>query len=356
MAPKLPINKYPSTKDIFENFFTRFKVGSTDTLKKDIDNILVRIDREDFITRFKYNNLPKELKLSKYDIERMIYYKYAVAFAKYEDRYFLLPFALDGNVDIYGRYKYIKLMPYSTEEDKKKYINKQLEELLSGLTFKVIYNEQDLEETSENELKAVILKDYISGFNVNYDVPRYQLNMPLLNLESVFLPYMRTSLKLSSGVDLIRVNDENESEDVLQAMSRIDDAITSGVPFIPVKGSLDFQALGDSAVTKVQDYFLAFQSTDNFRLNTMGLSNGGLFEKQERETIQEQATNTVNCNARLKQEYELRKEQIDLINKTFGLNISIQINQDLLNTQKENNKGFENGQYKDKGGVNNVAN
>ena len=72
MAPKLPINKYPTTKDIFENFFTRFKVGSTDTLKNDILNVLTRVDREDFITRFKYDNLPKELKLSKYDIERMI--------------------------------------------------------------------------------------------------------------------------------------------------------------------------------------------------------------------------------------------------------------------------------------------
>ena len=323
-----------------------------------INRILTNMDREDFISRYKLENLPEEFRLTSDEVYRMLYFKYALAFAKYEDYYFLLPFALDGTIDIYGRFKSIKLFPYTSDskdesgKDIKVYKNKELSQLLSELSFKVIYCEKDLDGLSDTDLKAVIIKDYVNGIDTNNGIPRYQLNKPLLETEALFIPYMRTSLKLATGVKMVGVNDPSEESDVIESLRQIDNAIISGVPFIPVIRKSDFQDIGNEPVAKVQDYFLAMQSVDNFRLSSMGLSNGGLFQKSERETISEQATNTVNANLRLQQNFEFQKKQWDLINKAFGLDIQISVRKDenQMNSDYEEskqNEGFKNGDYSD---------
>lgn len=352
----------PISKELYEQAGLARK--SSDICDKYLLNgvtrLLVNIDREDFISRYKLEDLPKELRLTSDEIYRMLYFKYSLAFAKYEDYYFMLPFALDGGIDIYGRFKQIKLFPYASDDkdemgnELKKYSNKELEQLLSNLSFRVIYSEKDLEDSTDDDLKAIIIKDYISGIDTNFGTPRYQLDRPLLDTESLFIPYMRTSLKLATGVKMVGVNDPSEEEDVRESSKAIDSAILSGNPFIPVTRKSDFQDIGNEPVAKVQDYFLAMQSVDNFRLSSMGLSNGGLYQKTERETISEQATNTVNANLRMQQNFEYQQKQWDLVNKAFGLNIKISIRQDenqmggdVQDDGKEKNQGFDNGDYSD---------
>ncbi len=354
----------PMDKEIIESMgLKRSSSYSNNVDRKTAEGILAilsNIDREDYISRYKLENLPDNLHLTSDEIYRMIYFKYSLAVAVYNDYCFVMPYALDGGIDVYGRFKSIKLFPYSSDtkdetgKDIPAYENKQLEQMLSSLTFKVIYCEEDLKDLKEGDLKAVIIKDYVSGVNTNGGIPRYQLNKSLVKLESIFIPYMRTNLKLSTGVKMVGVNDPSEVTDVINSLNRIDDAILSGVPFIPVLRRSEFQDIGNEPVAKVQDYFLAMQSVDNFRLTSMGLSNGGLFQKQERETISEQATNTVNANLRLQQNYEFQKKQWDLVNKVFGFNIKISIRED-QNNHPENpmdkgeakNKGFDNSQYND---------
>lgn len=354
----------PMDKEIIESMgLKRSSSYSNNVDRKTAEGILAilsNMDREDYISRFKLEDLPDNLHLTSDEIYRMIYFKYSLAVAVYNDYCFIMPYTLDDGIDVYGRFKSIKLFPYSSDtkdetgKDIPAYENKQLEQMLSSLTFKVIYCEEDLKDLKEDDLKAVIIKDYVSGVNTNGGIPRYQLNKSLVKLESIFIPYMRTNLKLSTGVKMVGVNDPSEVTDVINSLNRIDDAILSGVPFIPVVRRSEFQDIGNEPVAKVQDYFLAMQSIDNFRLSSMGLSNGGLFQKQERETISEQATNTVNANLRLQQNYEFQKKQWDLVNKVFGFNIKISIRED-QNNHPENpmdkgeakNKGFDNGQYND---------
>lgn len=332
-------------KSILESvgLYRRFK-NNGEKLQPSILNLLQIIDREDFCSRYELENLPSNLNLTSNEIFRMLYYKYALAFAKLGDSFYILPYTQVGQIDVYARTDYINLIPYTeNEKEEKRYKEKSP---LSSYTFKIIHTEEDIKE--DEELKAVIIKDYINGLNTNYDLPRYQVNSELLEIESFFIPYCRTALKLSTGVKMIAVNDADESEDVIQSLTKIDDCVLKGTPFIPVTRKSDFQDIGTTPTASVQDYFLAMQSVDNFRLATLGLSNGGLFQKQERETISEQATNTVNASARLQNNYEELKRTINLINKAFNLNINVKIKVDFqTEDNKEINKGFENGQYKD---------
>ena len=341
----------PFDKTLYESMgVLRNMKDSDEKIQPSILKIMEIVDREDFISRYELQDLPNELNLGSDEVLRMLYYKYTLAFAKLEDSYFLLPYVQQGNLDTYSRIRNLSLIPYTENEKLEEKYKKN--NPLSSYVFKVIRTENDLKDTNEDELKAVIIKDYVSGLNVNYDLPRYQVNKSLLEVESYFIPYMRTSLKLATGVKMIAVNDEEEAEDVKTSLSRIDSVILSGVPFIPVTKKSDFQDFGNEPTATVQDYFLAMQSVDNLRLATLGLSNGGLFQKQERETISEQATNTVNASARLQANYNQLKYSIDLINKTFNLKIKIILRVDneekSLNEKIDNaNKGFNNGQYTD---------
>ena len=81
------------------------KMGGTPcTLKDDIRKLLRVKDGQTAINRFKWDGLPKGLDPEM--IERILYYKGQGAFfyMEMDDKWYFLPYALDGTVDVYGRY------------------------------------------------------------------------------------------------------------------------------------------------------------------------------------------------------------------------------------------------------------
>ena len=86
------------------------------------------------------------------------------------------------------------------------------------------------------------------------------------------------------------------------------------------KRTMQFIVIKD-ATGKVQDYFLALQSLENFRLSTYGIDNGGLFEKKAHELQSEADINGGPVGLVMQDGTSIRQNFCNIVNSIWGLGI-----------------------------------
>ena len=304
-------------------------------LKKGIKMQLRDLDKKTAINKGKWYNIP--LDISGQFLEKMLYYKYKLClfYNKPLNRFFILPFTLSatedgGNgLDEYGRYTRIKPIAYvaGSDADEKNHKSTALEQYLSKLSLKVRYAPVDTSEMSREELidltenSAVILMDYSPGLAYNDAIPRSVMNEPLLDFMSECIPYVRTNLLTSCGVKGVRVGDQDEAHNVIEANAGMKEAAMTGEAYVPIEGKMEFQELTDNAPGKVQDYFLAMQSLDNYRLSLHGINNGGLFEKKAQELNAEAAINGGPIGLIAQDYTSIRQDFCNIVNSIWPVGI-----------------------------------
>lgn len=292
-------------------------------LKENVRKVLRIIDEQDAVNRYVWYNLP--MNISSQEVERMLYYRGQVCFFYNEqlERFYFMPYALDGALDFYGRYKRIHPIPlYANGKEKPEDINKdETYKYLSDIKLDVMYGVAD-EDLDENKLKTscVLLHDYTKQLS-EYVIPRQQINDPLLDVMAECIPFMRTSLLLSTGVKGIRVNDADQQLSVLDGLKSYENATLTGQAWVPVVGSLEFQELTDGPTSKGEEFMLSMQSLDNFRLSTYGIDNGGLFEKKAHELQSEADLNGGPVGLVLQDGLSIRQNFCNIVNSIWGLGI-----------------------------------
>lgn len=299
--------------------------------------LLKIIDRQDALGRYEWINLP--LELSGELIERVLYYRGQGMFFMMqigpENRFFFLPYALEGGIDIYGRYKCTRPLPFngstdvSSEDESDEYYRKQkrlFENNQKTCQYEVILPEeltaQDLTE------KCVLLHDYAIGISQT-NLPRNQIQDPLLDVMSDIIPFMRTALLNSTGVQGMRVGGEDEESNVEVASKSINEAALQGRKYIPITSALEFQELTGGEVAKAEEFFLALQSLDNYRLSQYGINNGGLFQKREHMLEAEQLVNQREDSYAMLDGLRQRQNFCDIVNSIWGLGIDCRIRSDI---------------------------
>lgn len=289
-------------------------------LKPNVKKILRIIDEQDAVNRYVWYNLP--MNLSSQEIERLLYYKGQLAFfyEKNLEQFYIMPYALDGAIDFYGRFKTIHPIPiYAGGKDKEE--NDALEKYLSDIKLNVKYGVMDNEASVDDlENSCVLLHDYTKQLSETI-LPRQGLNDPILDTMAECIPYMRTSMLLSTGVKGIRVNDADQQLSVLDGLKSYYDAVMKGDAWVPLVGTLEFQELTDGATSKSEEYMLAMQSLDNFRLSTYGIDNGGLFEKKAHELQSEADLNGGPVGLVLQDGLSIRQNFCNIVNSIWGLGI-----------------------------------
>jgi len=265
-------------------------------LKGSMKKIMRLIDEQDAVNRYKWYNLPANI--SSEELERLLYYKGQLCFFYFKelDEFFFMPFALDGSIDFYGRYNTIHPVPMAsgTEDEKKnKAIYETQRALLSTLHLNVVKAVKPLEDLKEEDLynSAVILWDYSRQLGENI-IPRKDVNDPLLDVIAEIPCFLRTSLIASTGVKGMRVADADSKNEVEQASNEILRCALRGKLATGVTSSIEIQELFEGPTGKSQEYLLAMQALENFRLSTYGLENGGLFEKKAHKLEGEQRMNS----------------------------------------------------------------
>ena len=241
------------------------------------------MDEQDALHRYKWYGLPKGLNAE--IIERVLYYRGQGAFFKLQDKFFFLPYTLDGSIDCYGRFTGITPLPFNGSTATKK---EKENPFVPGLTLTPYYEmllPEDYIDNSleENELilkqACVLLHDYSPQISQT-NIARQTLNDPILDMMSELPCFMRTALLNSTGVMGMRVGTEGEQAAVDSMSEAINRCALEGRKYTGIIGNIDFQELTGGNVAKAEEFFLAMQSLDNFRLSLYGLENSGLAQKK----------------------------------------------------------------------------
>lgn len=297
-------------------------------LKSGIKRQLRIIDEQDAINRYQWYNLPMDI--SSQELERLLYYKGQLCMFYFEelDKFFVMPYALDGTIDFYGRFNTVHPVPFAsgTTDAEKEAYGKQMA-ILSTKKLKVLYD-IPLESLDGGPGDyCVLIHDYAKQMSQTI-IPRQQIQESLLDVMSDCIPFMRTSLLNATGVKGLRVSNEDDLSNVKAANKSIDRAATRGEKWIPIVGSLEFQDLTSDSVGKGEEFLMAMQSLDNFRLSTYGLENGGLFEKKQyQNTMQTRLNGSGQIGNPLQDGLSYRQKACDIANILWGVGMSCEISE-----------------------------
>lgn len=310
----------------------KVETGQQVGLNRDIMKLLKTIDEQDAINRFTWYNLPDGLNGQL--IEKILYHRAKGAFfyMKETGKFYFLPYALDGTIDVYSRFTAITPVPLgSTKNDKGEEIP-----LFKGLSWKVqhdiLLENATLEEM---EKSCVLLTDY-SSLLTNGETPisRETLNDPLLRIMSNIIPYMNTALSNSTGVVGVRVNGDDEAPSVMAANDSIQWAALNGQRLIPITGKVEFQELASGSTLKGADFMQAMESLDNFRLSLYGIENGGLFQKKAHMLQEEQNLANNNVGLVMQDGLTIRQRFCNIVNSIWPLGIWCEVSETVSGLDK----------------------
>lgn len=311
-------------------------------IKENIKRLIRIQDEQDAVNRYTWYNLPDGLNGQM--LERMLYYKGQLCFFYFKEmnKFYFMPYALDGGIDFYGRYVGVHPIPFSggTTDEEKAQASKQMT-ILSAKKLKPIYDVMRPEDLFESKGEAlytscVLLKDYTEQLSQNI-TPRQMLNDAIIDVEAECIPFMRTALLRATGVKGMRVGDQSEQTNVQAANNSMLDAALTGKVNIPIIGTVDFQELNDGVVGKADEFMMALQSLDNFRLSTYGLDNGGLFQKRERKLVSEQEMNAAgggSVGLVMQDGLSIRQRFCDIVNSIWGIGIWCDVSETVSGTDK----------------------
>ena len=320
-------------------------------LKSGIKRFLRIQDEQDAVNRYVWYNLPCDL--SSQDLERMLYYRGQLCFFYNEDldKFFFLPYALQGSIDVYGRFNEIHPVPMAegTTKDDKLGIHR-IQDWLSKLKLKVAYDVVLPEDLSLDIFTnaTVLLYDY-SPQRSQTLVPRREINEAVIDIEADCIPFMRTALLNGTGVRGVRVTNEDEAFQVMEASKSINDAAITGQKYIAMIGDLDFQDLTDGSVSKAEEFLLAMQSLDNIRLSSYGIENGGIFQKRERKLVAEADMAAGSVSFPLQDGLSRRQKFCDIVNSIWGVGIACEVSENASGMDK--NGDMEISQEQDQSGM-----
>lgn len=297
--------------------------------KDDIKRLLRIIDEQDAVNRFQWYNTA--LEISSQELERLLYYEGQLCFFYFSElkKFMVMPYALDGTIDFYGRDNTVHPVPFATGEDDKNGKKLKLEqnqaELLSTKHLTVLYDIPTEPLKGNPGDYCVILHDYTKQ-RANRILSRQQVQDGLLDIMADCIPFAHTALLNSTGVAGMKVGSRDEASNVAAANNSVTRAARDGKKWVAIEAFQEIQELTGGNVARAEEFMMAMQSLDNFRLSTYGLENGGLFEKKQ---YQNNAQTMLNGSGQigrpLQDSLTIRQHACDIINAVWGVGISCEI-------------------------------
>lgn len=312
----------------------RLFYSSDDNLKLEITKLLEVIDLQDYVNRGKWFNLPEGI--DSQELERMMYLKgqLCIFYDESTQKFWFMPFALDGGLDFYQRFKVIHPVPlYEATSDNEydKVEVERLRQLLSTMKKKVEYDVVAEEELDYERMTntAVILRDYTPK-TAQTVLPRCTLQKPLIDQEADFFCYTRTAGLIALAIKGMRVSDGDQAKEVMDAACQYKDMALKGIPWTALISQIEFQDLATSTGVKPEEFLLVLQSFDNLRLRALGINNGGLFEKKAHELQKEAAINGGPIEMEAQDWVSRRQHFCNVVNSIWGLGIWYEPSENLL--------------------------
>lgn len=308
---------------------------SRDPMFENIGKSFSNMDYQQYLTRFKWNNLPEGLDSELF--ERIMYFSGSAMFfyIKELDRFYFLPYGMSGQgeetgIDFYGRFN--KLKPYSfngstdgrgeTKADGKRskadiYLSTQVRDNIKDIP--MVTSEEEARKIYENG--AVICFDYTPGL-AYWNESRNRISQAYIKYLVKVLIQTKSALINASGFNMFAADGEQDN-DIMQAqIDQINEDREEGQLAAVVSKLLgNIENLQSNAPAAMQDFWASLQSVDNLRLKSMGIRNDGVQQKSQYQNIQEQS---MDINDSLQVYWNSFMERIKfsaIVNSIWGLDI-----------------------------------
>lgn len=232
---------------------------------------------QQFVNRYTWENLPAGMNAKL--MERILYYRGRLVAFKLGDKFYTLPFALNGTIDVYGRYMTVTPLTFngSVLVDEKGGKSMGDGEFIMGAELNPAYDPIEIEGKD-----CVILNDYTQGL-VEYILPRAQLNQCYNKDLADIIVLIRHNLIASARIYSVRVLDEGQKSAVYEEWNKLEDAILDESKRIfAITSQANLDELFKDKTLETQNYWECFVSLDNLRENKIGIENNGIFKKKER--------------------------------------------------------------------------
>lgn len=338
---------------------------SEDPMFNRLGNSLKSIDYQQFLTRFRWKNLPEGLDSELF--ERILYFSGSAMFFYIPElkRFYFLPYAMSGEktqtgIDFYGRFN--RLKPYSfngsTDGSGEQEGGKRISQADIYLSTQIRDNIKDIPmvKTEEEAKKifeegAVICWDMTPGL-AYYCPARNRVSQDYIRYLVKVLIQTKSALINASGFNLFAADKAGESNDDIMQMQL--DAINAdrerGKLSAVISNLIgEIQNLQSNAPAAIADFWTAFQSVDNLRLKSMGISNDGVIQKSQYQNYGEQSMDIDGSMQVYINAFMERVKFAAIVNSIWGLNI---IPEPILLNNQQN---VEDGEEEDKGSDNEQA-
>ena len=319
-------------------------IGNEYSKIENIRKILRKNDRQQFVNRFVWENLPDDL--TGEFIERVLYYRYSGIFFYIPElnTFNFLPYVGRG-LDEKGRYTSASPLPFNGTSVKQ---DGEVKLYIPGLNLVPLYNYEQTDAfaipvfdengslTGSRMIQpqiegCVILNSYCKDLS-NRPIPEQEMIDPLLDMMAEAIPLARTNLFANSGITGMKVTSEDDYSNVLAANMSMEAAALNGQRLIPVVGSVDFQEFANKGGADGEPFFMYMQTLDNLRLQSYGLKNNGIFEKQQYINNTMAGNIQANVGQILEDALKLRQEFCDFVNATWQLGISVHASETVTNS------------------------
>lgn len=332
---KAKVNDYVNSKTYIESVASMGQKA-----KRRIENYrrAIRVlDLQQAVSRYEWKGLPNGMNGEL--LERMLYFRGVVAIWKdAEENYQILPVAMTSidkdNIDFYGRWKYVKPMPFNGKSD--------LENLqyLGLVTRQAVWSENGIDYSGTKitpELAAVVLFDYTPQLSMSI-LSRSILQEAFIDSQAEILTLERSALIQKSLPYMLRIDNQSMLAAMQNEIDGVEYATFNGKWAIGFQDRIEGVDLKNQMRDRnIEDYWRAYESRNRLRQELLGINNGGTFMKAAHLLQSEQEENAAASEKVLIDGLYQRKLWCKLVNAMFkDLTISVDICKDII-------KGGDNG-------------
>lgn len=311
-------------------------IYSVDPMFEKLGVSIKYIDYQQFLTRFKWNNLPEGMDSEL--IERILYFSGSAMFfyIKELNRFYFLPYGMSGEntevgIDFYGRFNRLKPYSFNGSTDgggEKKADGKRITRSDLYLSTQIRDNIKDIPMVeSEEEARKI----YENGAVICWDMTpqlayavdsRNRISQSYVKYIVQILIQTKSALINSNGFNLF-ATDTEASTDIMQLqIDAINEDREKGKLSAVVSKALgNIENLQSNAPSAMGDFWNSLVSADNLRLKSMGIRNDGLVQKSQYQNIQEQS---IDINDAMQVYWNAFMERVKfsaIVNSIWGLGI-----------------------------------
>lgn len=274
-------------------------------------------------------------------IERVLFFRGrgVLYFNDKVGKFQFLPYALNGQIDEYGRYLKCNTLPFTgmdTKEKKdgvKKPQNLIYENL--ELVYDLPYNRGMLEDIRKRRTVGIILNDNSLALS-QQPVIRTNFVRPVLHMMATLMQIINTAMFGAADHNAITTENEGELNSIYQQIDAINADILKGRRFTPIVGQFPITTLKTGNTVNLEGLFGTFNSLTNFLKSITGVSNAGVFDKKAHLLQEEQRLNGSNSDDIYYNGLRLRQEFCLMIQAYYGYPIWCESKRAMSEVQEEN--------------------